>query len=224
MRELDPEVGVLLIELLPISSRITARPVMHRLAMLDAFYDTTRAMGIKEAVLVSHSYGTVVAGHILRSQQTHADLPTRISSYCFIDPIPFLLHFPDITYNFLYRQPKDANEWLLWFFASQDADIGRALRRHFFWTENILFKEQLEKEKVAVVLSGSDQIVPSGDVWKYLTGEEIRGEEESPDRWVSSDSALEVTYYPQADHATVFNRWSTRKGVAEVIDRLCRQV
>ncbi|KAI0244982.1 hypothetical protein BJV78DRAFT_1287169 [Lactifluus subvellereus] len=34
-----------------------------------------------------------------------------------IDPIPFLLHYPTVAYNFVYRQPRRANEWQLWYFA-----------------------------------------------------------------------------------------------------------
>ncbi|KAF8915233.1 hypothetical protein CPB85DRAFT_1217981 [Mucidula mucida] len=223
LRELDPEVGILLIEILPVSTRMTSMPVLPRPVMLDTFYTITSSLNISEAILVSHSYGTVVAGHIMRSQQLarreESPAPTKITAYCFVDPIPFLLYFPDIIFNFLYRTPSSANEWLLWYFASRDADVGRTLGRHFFWMENVVFKEDLEGETVGVVLSGEDQVVPAKHVWTYLTGEEADDESH---RWVSENSKLEVLYYPSADHATIFDRKKTRSRLLEIIDRLSR--
>ncbi|KAG7444645.1 uncharacterized protein BT62DRAFT_951638 [Guyanagaster necrorhizus] len=215
----DPDVGILLIEILPISMRMTSMPVLPRPAMLDEFYAITSSLNITRAVLASHSYGTVVAGHIMRSQQATEGPPppTKITAYCFIDPIPFLLHLPDITYNFLYRTPKDANEWLLWYFASRDADVGRTLARHFFWAENVMWKEDLEGENAAVVLSGEDQIVPTRKVWEYLT-DQPHGRE----RWVKEDGKLEVLYFDGADHATVFAKRTSRTGMTEVLQRFSR--
>ena len=79
----------------------------------------------------------VVATHFLHD----AHLSTRVAAMVFIDPIPFLLHLLNIAYNFVYRDPRTANEWELWFFASRDPDISCAMSKHFFWTENILWKE-----------------------------------------------------------------------------------
>ncbi len=192
--------------------------------MVDTFYMITSSLNISEAILVSHSYGTVIAGHIMRSQQLaqreqFPSLPTKITAYCFVDPIPFLLYFPDVIYNFLYRTPSSANEWLLWYFASRDADVGRTLGRHFFWMENVVFREDLEGETVGVVLSGEDQVLPAKQVWRYLTGEEADDESH---RWVSENSMLEVLYNPSADHATIFDRKKTRTRLLEIINRLSR--
>ena len=61
------------------------------------------------------------------------------------------------------------------------------MSRHFFWTENVPWKEELEGKHVCVVLSGDDQIVDAGEVRKYLTG----GEEER--RWEMG--RLEVLFF-----------------------------
>jgi hypothetical protein len=107
-----------------------------------------------------------------------------VSSTLFIDPIPFLLHLPTVAFNFVYRKPRTANEWQLWYFASRDADVSRALSRYFFWTENVLWKEELEGRRVGVVLSGEDQIVNSEEVRRYLTGEQdMTGEREICRKW-----------------------------------------
>ena len=64
---------------------------------------------------------------------------------------------------------------------------SRAMSRHFFWTENVPWKEELEGKHVCVVLSGDDQIVDVGEVRQYLTGEE----EER--RWEKGE--LEVLFF-----------------------------
>jgi hypothetical protein len=143
-------------------------------------------------------------------------LAPRISSTVFIDPIPFLLHLPDVAFNFIYRTPHRANEWQLWFFASRDPDVAYALSRHFFWTENVMWKEELEGKKAAVVLSGSDQIVNTREVRKYLTGEEQN--EGEPEAYWEKDG-LEVLFFPKLDHATVFDTKERRRPILSVIKR-----
>ena len=198
LRELaarDPDVGIIAIENLSISMRISPPP-LSRPALLNAILSLLDAHSFPRVVVAGHSYGTVVAAHMLRSPALRA----RISAWLLVDPIPFLLHRPAVAYNFVYRPPRAANEWQLWYFASRDPDIARALARHFFWSENILWKEDLDGLRVAVVLSERDQIVDVKEVREYLTSEES-GEERF--RWKEGD--LEVLYYRNLDHAQVFD-------------------
>jgi len=192
--EADEEVGILAIELLAISMRMT-RPVMGPAETCIAFSEILTSLGIDRFVLVGHSYGTVVGTYLLHSPE----LGPRIEGMLLIDPIPLLLHMPNVAYNFVYRQPRSANEWQLWYFTSRDADIARSLSRHFFWTESVLWKEELEGRPTVVVLSGDDQIVDAEAVWQYLTGEE----EVSSDVW--ERDTLKVLFYAGLDHATVFD-------------------
>ncbi|KIK61456.1 hypothetical protein GYMLUDRAFT_73408 [Collybiopsis luxurians FD-317 M1] len=234
--KLDPDVGILLIELLPITMHITADPIPSRIEMLDTLYATMTSLGISRAVLASHSYGTVIAAHVIRD---HRPIPKPlITSFLLFDPVSFLLHLPAVAFNFLYRTPHQANEWQLWYFASQDPDIAYALGRCFFWADNILWKDDLmlpldttstrdvdssstnsitntnstveqaarPRTRFAVVLAGDDQIVPASDVRRYLTGED-----EVKDRWVNEDGSLQVLYYPGLDHATVFDTKERRR-------------
>ncbi|EEB90235.1 hypothetical protein MPER_11580 [Moniliophthora perniciosa FA553] len=83
----DPEVGILLVELLPISNRILLPilgsgtrtfPIPIRQTMLEALYGTMNSLGDdwKRAALVAHSYGTAIAAHDIRTrfrEQAHAD-------------------------------------------------------------------------------------------------------------------------------------------------------
>jgi pimeloyl-ACP methyl ester carboxylesterase len=234
LRELaaqDPDVGILAIEILPISMHITAPP-LERDAMCAAITRILDAHGLHRVVVAGHSYGTVIAAHLLHKQQgtainsqTSSDDTTNdptIAAMLLIDPIPFLLHHPAVAYNFVYRNPQHANEWQLWYFASRDADIARALARHFFWFENILFKEDVMgdgRPQVAVSLAGRDQIVDARAVWGYLTeGEDAVSS--SRGRWARD--GLEVLYFPELDHATVFDARADRAELLGVLARFVR--
>jgi len=203
----DPDIGILIIEILPISMRMTSPP-LNRNSNCRAISRILASLKILRLTLVSHSYGTVLSTHILHDPL----LSPLVSSILFIDPITFLLHHPSVAFNFVYRTPRAANEWAMWYFASRDADISRTLSRHFFWTENILWKEDLRGRNVGVVLSGEDQISNTEDVRNYLTGEQ-----EISQRW--ENGGLEVLFYPELDHGTIFCTKERRKPTLDVIHR-----
>ena len=183
-----------------------------------------------------------------------------IAAVLLMDPVPFLLHYPAISYNFVYRQPRHANEWGLWYFSSRDADTARALLRHFFWHECILFREDVlgatggggyteEAEAAAgeqgrkmqqrrrpmpvtVSLAGRDQIVDARAVRAYLTGSKDPEDEEQgnageegarrpPSRW--AQNGLEVLYFPELDHAMVFDTPRDRAPILGALRRFVRQ-
>ncbi|KAJ3912833.1 hypothetical protein F5877DRAFT_53419 [Lentinula edodes] len=231
-----PDQGLLLIELLPISMHISSPPansLLPRESLLHGLYTTLDSLGISRAVLASHSYGTVLAAHVLRAQreqdqqqqQQQQEQPPRIhiTSHLLIDPIPFLLHLPSVAFNFLYRPPRAANEWQLWYFASRDPDIAYVLGRCFFWAENVLWREDLDSNsdlgsvKFAILLSGKDQIIPAPLVRLYLTRETGETRETREDD--SHNRKVEVLYYPDLDHATVFDTKERRRGMVEVLGR-----
>ena len=285
----DPDVGILAIEILPISMRLTAPP-LDRDAMCAAITRILNAHGLHRVVLAGHSYGTAVSAHLLRRQwgsvdpqnplttqtprhtQQHAHESTNrhhvishdgnagsndlIAATLLIDPIPFLLHHPAVAYNFVYRHPRHANEWQLWYFASREPDIARALSRHFFWFECILFREDVlgaisgggrgststsaagtqgkkRPMPVTVSLAGRDQIVDSRAVHAYLTGSKDPEEEEEhanpvgkgraglpPSRW--EKDGFEVLYFPELDHATVFDTPIDRAPLLGALRRFVR--
>lgn len=168
-------------------------PPLGREAITAALDIILTAHNFNNAVVFGHSFGTVVSTYILRSSL----LSSRISGYILVDPIPFMLHLPDVAYNFCYRLPQTANEWQLWFFASRDPDISRTLARHFFWSESVLFREDVADIKTAVVLGECDQIVNSEEVRKYLTNTP------TPKLKWQKDN-LQVYYFPAFDHSVIF--------------------
>ncbi|KAI1464452.1 uncharacterized protein F4812DRAFT_212454 [Daldinia caldariorum] len=214
-RDVEGHIGIIAVEVLPISFRITEAP-LGRIEFLKQIATILDAHGWDRFVLASHSYGTVLATHMLRSE----NLTDRIASVVLIDPVTILLHLPDVAYNFTRRRPRGANEWQLWYFASMDPGVAHCLGRHFFWKDNIVWKEELlgvvrgslagnggvddqkgrsivkPRRKVAVCLAEQDLIVDTSTVAKYLSAD--------GDGWVAPNPA-------DRGIATWLDGWSTEQ-------------
>jgi len=164
----DPndQVGILAIELMPISFRIT-HSALGRVEMCGEIDQILlkHFSADQKFVLVSHSYGTVITTHLLKTPS----IARRIGPVVLVDPVSILLHLPDVAYNFTRRQPKEANEHQLYYFASMDMNVSHTLSRHFFWNENVLWLKDLEGRNVTVCLGGRDLIVDTEAVGRYLS-------------------------------------------------------
>ncbi|KAI1420276.1 hypothetical protein F5Y12DRAFT_137758 [Xylaria sp. FL1777] len=194
----DDQIGIIALEYLPVSARLTNAP-LSQAEFLSQITLLVNAHGWDQFAVLGHSYGTVLATHMLKSP----DLSPRIQSIVLVDPVCILLHLPDVAYNFTRRKPRRANEYLLWYFASMDPGVAHCLGRHFFWKDNIAWKEDLiqiaEKpptngeinsivpskkartRRVAVCLAERDLIVDTRTVLQYLVND---GD------WKSTDSVL----------------------------------
>lgn len=161
----DESIGVLAIELMPISFRLSPAPLRSS----ELSKEIARILeyhGYERVVLAVHSYGSVVGTHLLHDSV----MKDKIADILLIDPVSILLHLPDVAYNFVKRKPKTAAEWQLWYFASMDLGVARALGRHFFWSECIVWKEdfELDRRRITVSLAGRDLIVDTEAVGRYI--------------------------------------------------------
>ena len=284
---------------------MTPQTVAPRLQMLASLNTTLESLqssdriGWNRVVFSAHSYGTFIAGWIVRnclaSSSADSDveddsLIDKIAHLVLVDPIPILISNPSVAFNFLYREPwtttaplstslswipsySAASSWQLWYFASRDADVARTLFRSFFWSEGGMWREEVvaflkwrgkrsettmyrdevddaplaststgialptRRRKMAVVLGGSDQIIPTEAIRRYLTNEDTW-----KTRWVGSvvdDSrsngtgeeegraaadGLEVLYDPKLDHAKIFDDKEDFIPLLEVVRRYVRDV
>lgn len=122
----DGEVGIIAIEIMPVSFRIT-NPALGKDEMCGEILDILRQHGWDQGiVLVSHSYGSVITTHLLHNQETSR----LFGPVVLIDPVSILLHLPvsqipsldasaltklkNVAYNFTCRKPKEANELQLY--------------------------------------------------------------------------------------------------------------
>lgn len=198
--QVDGDVGIIAIEVMPISFRITsAMPTKEQ--MMDEILAILTHHGWEKVVLVSHSYGSVISTHLLQ----HELASKKLGPIVLVDPVSILLHLPDVAYNFTSRKPKRANEHQLYYFASMDMGVAHTLARNFFWNECILWKQDVMNKDVTVVASGADLIVDTAAVGRYLM---------EADEWaVSTDwksrpwqgKGLELIWFEDLDHAQVFD-------------------
>ncbi|KFZ12024.1 hypothetical protein V501_04422 [Pseudogymnoascus sp. VKM F-4519 (FW-2642)] len=225
------QIGVIALEIHPVSFRLTHAPLSPAVLCAE-IASILNQHGYSRVVLATHSYGSVIATHLL----AHAETAPMIADMVLIDPVTILLHLPDVAYNFTRRQPQSASQHQLWYFASMDMGVAHSLARHFFWSENVLWKEALEGRDVTVSLAGRDLIVNTEAVGRYLAegsedADDERDVEIMPD--VSEEGGLllhegwkhrpwrgkgiDVLWFDDLDHAQVFDSSATRRPVLEAI-------
>jgi pimeloyl-ACP methyl ester carboxylesterase len=112
--------------------------------------DTTRlvssvldAHGHKAACFLAHSLGTTAVSWLLADEATRSIVAATVM----LDPIVFLLCDPTVATNFVYKPPRNTVDFLMHFFLSRELFISRALSRHFNWSHNILFIEDLFQDR-----------------------------------------------------------------------------
>ena len=235
------QVGIIALEYLPVSARLTGAP----LSQTEFLHEITlilTAHGWDKFAVLGHSYGTVLATHMLKSPL----LNPRIQSVILTDPVCILLHLPDVAYNFTRRKPRGANEYLLWYFASMDPGVAHCLGRHFFWKDNIAWKEDLlqisgqesttRARKVTVCLAERDLIVDTRTVLQYLLNDgDWISVDKTPDTTGSRTLAasvpgvrferngIEVIWFDGLDHAQAFDGKDSSAYLAAVTRQSCKQ-
>ncbi|CAG8632794.1 8448_t:CDS:2 [Cetraspora pellucida] len=93
----------------------------------------------QKAIFVGHSLGSVVCSWMLKEARKY------IGGLILVDPIIFLLHHPNVAYNFKYRTPRAASECILY-----------------------ISSRYILPNKTYVYISENDNLVPSKEVYKYL--------------------------------------------------------
>lgn len=233
---------IMALEILPISMRLTITDILARPEFLHQVKQILQHHGIDQFVLVSHSYGSVLTTHILHD----AELSAQVSGVVLVDPVTLLLHLPNVAYNFTRRFPRTANEWQLWYLASMDPGIALVLGRHFFWRENIIWKDELvannsnkqkrSGRKAAVCLSSRDLIVDTSAVAQYLVSDtgltdlsKQRDDEKEQQKLAmafqkgstTTDSGIELLWFKGLDHAQIFDTPERFGRVLKVVEAFC---
>ncbi|EGU73874.1 hypothetical protein FOXB_15615, partial [Fusarium oxysporum f. sp. conglutinans Fo5176] len=118
------------------------------------------------------------------------------------------------------RKPTLASEHLLSYFGSKDMGVAHTLFRRFIWSDNALWKEDIQHHRVAVVLAGRDVIVDTNAIGAYLTGtHDWSLETESWENGVWKGDGLEVLWFQDLDHGEVFSRRRTRQRLVDIVRR-----
>jgi hypothetical protein len=100
--------------------------------------------------------------------------------------------------------------------------VSHTLSRRFFWSENILWKEDIQCRRVIVVLGGKDLIVDTEVVGTYLTGADYGSRETGS--WKEGEwkgDELDVLWFRELDYMQVFDKKGTRGRLVDVVRRYC---
>ncbi|KAH6716861.1 hypothetical protein BKA61DRAFT_312703 [Leptodontidium sp. MPI-SDFR-AT-0119] len=165
-----------------------------------------------------HQKSTIISAQMLHNPS----LDAQISDVIFIDPVSFLPHLPDMTYNFTRRPPQSASEHQLYYFASTDMGAAHTLAQRFCWPDNILWKEDLRGRRWTIMLSELDIVVAADAIRKYLTrpGEvkaledDREGSEWKTTKWTGGE--LDVMWLKGLNHAEVFDTKRERKMMIDI--------
>lgn len=115
--------------------------------------------------LVAHSLGCSFVSWVLH----HPIACTRVSATVLIDPVVFLLCDPTVATTVVYKEHANTLDFLMHFFVARELFIANALSRHFNWSHNILFVEDLsavdskDVNAYSPCVSGKSAITASGD-------------------------------------------------------------
>lgn len=208
----NDQVGIMCIEILQISSRLT-HSILDRSEFLTQLTQVLDQHDFKRLVLLSHSYGSVLSTHML----TDDAMAARVAATLMVDPVTILLHMPDVAYNFTARAPTHANEWQLWYFASKDPGTAHTLGRHFFWSQNVLWRERIMElvdrgMRLTASLSSRDLIVDTEAVGRYLVNHEIPDPVLLKDKKANQEHMeLEVASKKKKEKREVGEAWKVRK-------------
>ncbi|KAK5696754.1 hypothetical protein LTR97_008058 [Elasticomyces elasticus] len=215
------QIGILAIEIMPISFRLTSQ-TLRRQEMVRQIRQILGHHGWDKQrfVLAAHSYGTVIATHMLHDPL----ISPRIGPVVLADPISLWVQMGDVAHNFTARVPKSASEIQLHYFACTDIGAAHAVTRRFPWTENVLFKTEMKRRQFGIVLGGRDIIMAAGRCRDYIL-EDFAAHEISSEIFKGGEivrtKEMEMLWFDGLNHAEAFVFREERQKVVDMVWRYC---
>ncbi|KAL1592244.1 hypothetical protein SLS60_011321 [Paraconiothyrium brasiliense] len=161
---LPKDIGILAIEVLPISSRITEAGVLPA-DQVREIGDIITQQNIDSFVFMGNSYGTFFTKLLLETPF----LASRMARIVLMDPVAILLHIPDLAYNATSRVPVYPNEIEIAWAATTEPDIAFTLAKRFCWRSHILWQEDLLRVPTTIVIGSDDCVVNAEAIAAYIT-------------------------------------------------------
>jgi len=138
----------------------------------DGSYEATIGDPKPGVTILSHSNGSFPHAWMVKA------FPHLISRSCFVDPVTFCLWEGDVCYNFFYKTCTTGFEILMYYFVCSEIGVVNFLHRHFDWSANSLWFEELphakDPSRLMFVLGGKDFLVNSDRVVKYLKSHGVK--------------------------------------------------
>ncbi|KXJ92524.1 hypothetical protein Micbo1qcDRAFT_222283 [Microdochium bolleyi] len=201
LNSLPKDIGLLLVEFMPVSSRICPQAVSQR-----EFVSSMRAIlsqhSLEDVVLVGHSYGTLM----VRSLLDDPIVNSKVHSVILIDPASIMMHMPELGYNIMKRKPETAPQLEMQWFAAADPRTAHTLTRRLHWQDCILWREQLLEKRTTVVVASRDCVTSPSATASYVYYGHVNYHEsdkkewrKTPDTWTGRGE-LELFYLWDRDH------------------------
>jgi hypothetical protein len=144
--------------------------------------------GFKQASFVGHSFGTALCACM------HRCFPDIVTSLYLLDPVCLILPLPFVAFNFMYREPTTSlKEWGIYNLYSREISISNVLRRHFEWSDNVLYIDDISPDvTVHVFLAENDEVNCTRTIQKYLLKHNKK-----------HNNNVRVTYKPMMGHSDI---------------------
>jgi pimeloyl-ACP methyl ester carboxylesterase len=216
------QIGMIAIEIMSINSRMT-HAALCKQQQMDEIVAILDKHSWKEFVIVAHSYGTVLATHMLRDSRLHS----RVAAMVLADPAAFSSHTPDGTEVFQWMVPKTASQHQLNYFACMDMGVAHTLCRRFLWQENLLWVEDLQHKPVVITLAGKDEVINTRRIAGYLSRsgmDIVQVDEQGLDVFAAAlRREQKVIWLPSVNHAEVFDTKRRRGLLLAAMFGYCRR-
>jgi pimeloyl-ACP methyl ester carboxylesterase len=145
--------------------------------------------GFAQASFMGHSFGTALCACV------HTRYPDIVKDLYLLDPVCLILPLPFVAFNFLYREPTSLKEWGIYNLFSREISISHVLRRHFEWSDYVLYIDDITPDKsVHVFLAENDEVNCAKTIQKYLSNHK------------NKNNNVRVTYKTNMVHADVLHK------------------
>lgn len=119
--------------------------------------------GFSQAAFIGHSFGTIFCSWM------HTYFPDMVTNITLIDPVALILPLPFVAFNFMYRKPSSLVEWGIYNLYSREISISNVLRRHFEWSHNVLYIDDIcSSKKINIFVAGGDEVNCGKTIKKYV--------------------------------------------------------
>lgn len=101
-----------------------------------------------------------------------------------------------------------------------DMGVAHTLARRFFWSENILWRRDIDNGRITVVLSAKDLIVDTEAIGQYLAqhcNRNLDGQAWKHREW--RGKGVDILWFDDLDHAQVFDSRQKCEKLVHVIQK-----
>lgn len=184
--------------------------------------------------IIGHSFGSVTASWFLKYY------PEMVTHLTLLDPVSILLSLPTVAYSFLYRQPKNLKEAIIYVFASTELTISYTLRRKFFWYRSILWLNDITNQTGVVIgIAENDEILHPLAIYEHSRQFQVRrrhqckshildsglSSDDIKDKYLDTDDSLSNThsdnvhvhYWSQFSHGQILFDYTQQCKLIETI-------